>query len=150
MPKNYSYRELQGRIDLISQVCTYYANNWYHIQLLLDVTSTVYAVGDLVDVKDREQGAWLEGKIVRIVLDPKVNYENEQNKEDLNSSLDNKNDLENKPPSNISEQSNTQKIGIAKYFTKQTNGKRLSKDFKVKTVKVTAENVLYKVQLDDE
>ncbi|XP_032527455.2 E3 ubiquitin-protein ligase UHRF1-like [Danaus plexippus] len=115
-----------------------------------DVTSTVYAVGDLVDVKDREQGAWLEGKIIRIVLDPKVNYENEQNKEDLNSSLDNKNDLENKPPSNISEQSNTQKIGIAKYFTKQTNGKRLSKDFKVKTVKVTAENVLYKVQLDDD
>ncbi|XP_050683115.1 E3 ubiquitin-protein ligase UHRF1-like isoform X2 [Leptidea sinapis] len=42
-----------------------------------DAKSSLYLVGDLVDIRDSEDGAWVEGKIVRIVLDPKIKSEEE-------------------------------------------------------------------------
>lgn len=60
---------------------------------------------------------------------------------------DTDNDLENKPPSSDDE-NKSKKKGITKYFSKQIKGKR-HKD-KTDTVKISDENILYKVQLDNE
>lgn len=62
---------------------------------------------------------------------------------------DTENDLENKPPSTGSDEDiKSKKKGIAKYFSKQTRSKR-HKD-KTNRVKISDENILYKVQLDAE
>ncbi|XP_047544031.1 E3 ubiquitin-protein ligase UHRF1-like [Vanessa atalanta] len=118
-----------------------------------DTESKLYTVGDLVDMKDRENGAWFEGKVVRIVLDPDVNYESkEKAEESLNTSdisYDKESDVENKPPSDSSEEdTKSKKKGIAKYFTKAAKGKKQTKEIKVEAVKITDDNILYKVQLN--
>ncbi|XP_045458310.1 E3 ubiquitin-protein ligase UHRF1-like [Melitaea cinxia] len=116
-----------------------------------DAESTLYAIGDLIDMRDREQGAWFEGKIVRIVLDPDVQYESEKECESLDHSdiHDKESDLENKPPNDSSEEeTKAKRKGIAKYFTKAGKGRKQTKEVKVQKVEVTDENILYKVQLD--
>lgn len=104
-------------------------------------------------MRDREQGAWFEGKIVRIVLDPDVQYESETACESLDHSdiHDKESNLENKPPNNsFEEETKSKRKGIAKYFMKAGKGRKQTKEVKVERVKVTDENILYKVQLDAE
>lgn len=104
-------------------------------------------------MRDREQGAWFEGKIVRIVLDPDVQYESETVCESLDHSdiHDKESDLENKPPNDSSEEdTKSKRKGIAKYFTKAGKGRKQTKEVKMEKVKVSDENILYKVQLDAE
>ncbi|KAM3968509.1 E3 ubiquitin-protein ligase UHRF1 [Aphomia sociella] len=124
-----------------------------------DAESALYAIGDLIDVRDREQGAWFEGKITRIVLDPNTPNANKneisQDTKNITAANDKteyegKNDLENKPPSDkiaVCSPKPKEK-GIAKYLTKSPKGvkKKANEDSNQnKTVDV---NLLYKVQLD--
>ncbi|XP_053623803.1 E3 ubiquitin-protein ligase UHRF1-like [Plodia interpunctella] len=100
-----------------------------------DAESSLYAVGDLIDMRDMEQGAWFEGKIVRIVLDPKV-LPKENNTTDTEvttinhkfESNDKQENSENKPPvePNEDSQAKSKKKGIAKYFSKSPKSKKKS------------------------
>lgn len=127
--------------------------------LILDAESKFYQVGDIIDMRDREQGAWFEGKIVRIVHEPdkqhipETNYViSDHNQNDNNKvNSDKESDSENKPPSATSSQespSKTKKKGIAKYFSKSVNNK------KKQATQQLAENIdnsiLFKIQLDAE
>ncbi|XP_063837600.1 E3 ubiquitin-protein ligase UHRF1-like [Ostrinia nubilalis] len=125
-----------------------------------DAESSLYAVGDLVDMRDMEQGAWLEGKIVKIVYDPKTHHisdtVNDKHSEtkDSKSSSDKESDSENNPPEEASSESKAKKKGIAKYFTKSPKSvkkKPIDKDLKIENSNnVTDANLLYKVQLDSD
>ncbi|XP_041987386.1 E3 ubiquitin-protein ligase UHRF1-like [Aricia agestis] len=105
-----------------------------------DAKSTLYAVGDLIDMRDREEGVWLEGKIVRIVT-----IANTIPTEDVSDSVvktENSN-LENIPPSSTSPNESKSKKGIAKYFQKQDANakKQIKKD-------TDEESLCFKIQLD--
>lgn len=119
-----------------------------------DAVSKLYAVGDLVDVRDPEHGAWFESKIIRIVHDQKgKKSEHEKEKgSDTSSSYQSQNydcnDLENKPPIEMNGDCKPKSKGIAKYFTKSPKGKKKDKDSKSETRIV--DNLLYKVQLDND
>lgn len=116
--------------------------------LIVDAESKLYAIGDLVDIRDRELGAWFEAKIVRIVIDPNIQLETL-----VKCSVDNKTkscDLENKPPTDESDDSKSKKIGISKYFTKQVKSNNQTKEKKLNLTKLTDDQLLYKVQLDEE
>ncbi|CAH2036157.1 unnamed protein product, partial [Iphiclides podalirius] len=128
-----------------------------------DAESSLYVVGDLIDVKDREQGTWLEGKIVRIVYDPDAksildenNTSNvETEKEIKHVDLDKESDVENEPPRVQSDDSpKIKKRGVAKYFCKAPRSKKqaekeTSKNTNTKASKITMD-LLYKIQLDDD
>ncbi|KAJ0183607.1 hypothetical protein K1T71_000030 [Dendrolimus kikuchii] len=96
-----------------------------------DAKSTLYAVGDLIDMRDCETGAWLEGKITRIVYDPSQ-VTNTTSEDDIQS-----HDLP-APEANTS----SNKVGIKKYFTKPPNNNKVNVE----------EKLLYKVdsQCSDE
>ncbi|KAJ2954656.1 hypothetical protein O0L34_g2952 [Tuta absoluta] len=123
-----------------------------------DARSSLYEVGDLVDAKDKEQGAWFEAKIVRIVKNPdavqnssetKV-HANEDSKENTESSKES--DVENTPPEDkIDEESpKIKKKGIAKYFTKASSIKKKPLDQGPSDDKIVDENLLFKVTFDGE
>ncbi|KAG6459380.1 hypothetical protein O3G_MSEX011347 [Manduca sexta] len=128
-----------------------------------DANSKLFAVADLVDVRNRESGAWFEGKIIRIVIDPEVSENNlnssiqETNisttKSENNSSYDKENDLENKPPIEVTsgETLNSKNKGITKYFSRSPRGKKkFDKDVVNEKSKLLDTSILYKVQLEDE
>lgn len=104
-------------------------------------------------MQDREYGAWFEGKIVRIVLDPKAQHKyidiNNQNSEtkDLKDEIQ-QSDSENTPPGEIGneESPKSKRKGIAKYFTKTVNKKKQSQI----SNGVHEDDLLFKIQLDDE
>lgn len=113
-------------------------------------------------MKDREQGAWFEGKVTRIVYDPdklstldaEVSHETEMS--DM-TSFDKESDSENNPPSDKSTEgspSKTKKKGIAKYFTKPSNIKKkqdkTEKNSNVDQNPTIEANLLYEVKLDAE
>lgn len=129
--------------------------------LITDAESTLYTIGDLIDMRDMEQGAWFEGKIRRIVYDPKNPYVVADDTENMNvenggskPSSDKESDLENKPPEETSSpESKAKKKGIAKYFTKSPKSlkKKQEDDNSKENVKKNIdEYLLYKVQLDSE
>ncbi|CAF4744509.1 unnamed protein product [Pieris macdunnoughi] len=96
-----------------------------------DVTSTLFEVGDLVDVRTRDEGSWFEAKIIRIVLDPNV--------ADIprDTCEYDKNDVENQPPGN------SKKKGIEKFFAKQMKDK-----FKTNIIR-QEEHLLFKVHFEE-
>ncbi|CAG9782394.1 unnamed protein product [Diatraea saccharalis] len=121
-----------------------------------DAESTLYAVGDIIDMREKEQGAWLEGKIVRIVYCPSslnsdTNTSNNGESTDNNESKinsDKESDLENKPPADDGPESKAKKKGIAKYFSKSPkNSKKKIMDTECNG-KIDEGNLLYKIQLD--
>ncbi|XP_063392583.1 E3 ubiquitin-protein ligase UHRF1-like [Cydia fagiglandana] len=130
----------------------------------IDAESIIYQIGDLIDMKDREQGAWFEGKIVRIVQDPDAPApapaitNTTTTKESAGEESDSENkppsDSENKPPSETanSNSAKPKKKGIADYFTKTPKKKSIEKVVKPKSPKdlPTSGHLLYKVQLDDD
>lgn len=133
----------------------------FHLYSFLDAKSSLYTIGDLVDMRDMEQGAWFEGKIARIVYDPTIPHATEpaSNKqpesENLKPSSDKESDSENNPPVEASSPENkSKKKGIAKYFTKSPKSvkkKPIEKDVRVEnTGKVSDADLLFKVQLDSE
>lgn len=89
-----------------------------------DAKSKLYVIGDLVDVRDQELGAWHEGKIVRIVADPSHH--------DISSS-------ENISP-NIIDESSSSKKNIRSYFSKGVKEVKSDDEF----------GLLYQVQLDND
>ncbi|CAG4977879.1 unnamed protein product [Colias eurytheme] len=111
-----------------------------------DAKSSLYAVGDLIDMRDREEGAWFEGKIVRIVYEPNT-PDSVINADSLSddSIKDDKSDLENQPPDG--EKSSPKAKGIEKYFVKHAKAKKVNKE---KDLKSREEYLLYKVQLEDD
>lgn len=146
-------------------------NNTVYFLNISDAESTLYAVGDFVDIRDREQGAWLEGKITRIVYDPDIpiipdlNNSSANDKEvltnsdnsDSNQSCDKESDVENKPPSDTTNGDTSPKTknkGIARYFTKSPKAVRKKPNTESKNAEENKQsidsNLLYKVQLDAE
>ncbi|KAH9643541.1 hypothetical protein HF086_016748 [Spodoptera exigua] len=133
-----------------------------------DAVSTLYEVGDLVDVRDREQGSWLEGKITRIVNDPDNPYTPDSkdsssidisvlgHSENSDHSFDTENDVENKPPSESTNGDSLPKSkskGIAKYFSRtpkiawKKSDSELNKSVESKDIDSM---LLYKVQLESD
>ncbi|CAG4983934.1 unnamed protein product [Parnassius apollo] len=103
-----------------------------------DAESNFYEIGDLVDMKDREQGSWLEGK----------------EKQFLKTYSDKESDLENEPPNDKQDEEspNSKKKGIAKYFTQTPRAKKpIAKDSTKagNGLRKTIE-LLYKIQLDND
>ncbi|XP_026331879.1 E3 ubiquitin-protein ligase UHRF1-like [Hyposmocoma kahamanoa] len=118
-----------------------------------DVTSQYYIVGDIIDMRDREYGAWFEGKIVRIVLEPKAQHKYTDIDHQKSEIIDLKDesqgsDSENTPPGEIVNEENpkSKRKGIAKYFTKAVNKK---KEIQVSS-RVHEDDLLFKIQLDDD
>lgn len=115
-------------------------------------------------MKDREQGAWFEGKVTRVVYDPDklstLEAELSDNtKTSDKTSFDKESDSENNPPSDKSSEgspSKSKKKGIAKYFGKSSNVKKkqekIEKDANVDVaLNLTPDtDLLYKVHLDAE
>lgn len=104
-------------------------------------------------MRDREHGAWFEGKIVRIVLDPKVQHKytdiDNQKSENTNSKDGSReSDSENTPPGEIANEENpkSNRKDITKYFTKVVNKKKQSQ---VRNG-VCKDDLLFKIQLDNE
>lgn len=118
-------------------------------------------------MRDREQGAWFEGKIVRIVHHPNTAATSKKdsldmdgiseeetkkidtNKEKAEETFHMDIDLENMPPKVIvnGENSNHKK-GITKYFSSTSKkGKKKEDLSNVDQIEKTEENLLYKVQL---
>lgn len=112
-------------------------------------------------MKDREQGAWFEGTIVRIVHDPNASQtdlngsvssthsdlngsvSSSHSNEDIEKSSEIENDVENKPPAD----DKPKKGPILKYFTK---GQKKKKKEKESNCDSTDTNLLYVVVLDGE
>lgn len=133
-----------------------------------DAQSTLYEVGELIDVRDREQGSWLEAKITRIVYDPSIphipdpkvtlsnNALERTHSENSDQSFDKENDVENKPPSekiNGDSLPKSKSKGIARYFSKSPKSvrKKPDKDIcKTEEPKDLDSLLLYKVQLETE
>lgn len=136
---------------------------------MTDAESSLYEVGDLIDMRDREHGAWCEGKITRIVCNPDIphipdrnstssmdtsvsNLDNSHN----NQSFDKENDVENKPPSDTTKSDTppkTKSKGIIRYFspTSKPVQKKTNNDKKTNEVKLSIDDtLLFKVHLDDE
>ncbi|CAH1647903.1 unnamed protein product [Spodoptera littoralis] len=132
-----------------------------------DAVSTLYEVGDLIDMKDRTSGAWLEGKIIRIVYDPDIPHIPDDkdlsiddtsvlgHSENSDQSLDRENDVENKPPSESTNGDSLPKAkskGITKYFSRTPKiawkkQNELNQSFKCKDIDSM---LLYKVQLESD
>ncbi|CAB3258852.1 unnamed protein product [Arctia plantaginis] len=132
-----------------------------------DAESSLYEVGDLIDMRDREHGAWFEGKITRIVQNPDIPHIPDLNStstmdtsvsnldsSDNNQSFDQENDVENKPPSDATKGDTPPKAkskGIIRYFSPTTKPvrKKTNNDKKTDEVKQTIDDtLLFKVQLD--
>ncbi|XP_021188039.3 E3 ubiquitin-protein ligase UHRF1 [Helicoverpa armigera] len=129
-----------------------------------DASSTLYKVGDLIDVRDRETGAWFEGKISKIVYDltvPHIPDAKDKSTSDTelvtspDQSFDTENDVENKPPNDTTNGDsfpNNKSKGIARYFSrtpkaapKKQTDKGVSKSEHHKDLD---SRLLYKVQMD--
>lgn len=117
--------------------------------------SQYYIIGDLIDMRDREHGAWFEGKVARIVLDPKAQHKyvdiNNQKNENTDSMIPKESegsDMENTPPEEIANKENTKskRKGIAKYFVKAVTKKKQSQVGNG----VCDDDMLFKIQLDEE
>ncbi|XP_013184973.1 E3 ubiquitin-protein ligase UHRF1 [Amyelois transitella] len=117
-----------------------------------DAESSLYAVGDLVDMRDMEQGAWFEGKIVRIVRDPKApSTEMGEENTDTKEPEDKQEDSENNPPETDENSPKSKKKGIAKYFSKSPKTKKKSNENTNKSSnKIEDSCLLFKVDLDAE
>ncbi|CAH2985650.1 unnamed protein product [Chilo suppressalis] len=121
-----------------------------------DSVSTLYTIGDLIDMREKEQGAWLEGKIVRIVHQPgsvncdtsKSNNEVNSDANDSKSNSDKESDLENKPPEEESPENKAKRKGIARYFSKSPKIVKKKLPNKESNGKIDDSMLLYKVQLD--
>lgn len=101
-------------------------------------------------MKDREQGAWFEGEIVRIVKDPSY-----VPPEPIEETVNTKEDSENEPPSQSSSKSPPKKKGIAEYFSKMaklsTRKKQIQNTQRHLEEKNSPEcGLLYTVHLDAE
>ncbi|XP_059059747.1 E3 ubiquitin-protein ligase UHRF1-like [Achroia grisella] len=121
-----------------------------------DAESVLYQIGDLIDVRSQEEGAWFEGKIVRIVFDPTVDTPNnikeniQETTNDVADKCDSKNNLKDKPPSNVSASGSckSKEKGIVKYLCKSpkiVKKKSCDDDNQSRTTDV---GLWYKVQLD--
>ncbi|XP_068626889.1 E3 ubiquitin-protein ligase UHRF1-like [Battus philenor] len=114
-----------------------------------DAESDLYVVEDLVDVKLQHGGAWLEGKIVRIVYDPEsinplnLNDLSISSKENIEPSKG-KRKIENTITNNKNNESKAVKKDFTEYFTHCTTEKVLPKH------NATKKELLYKIQLDDD
>lgn len=104
-------------------------------------------------MRDRDFGAWFEGKIVRIVLNPKaqqkyIDIDNEKSENTNSKEESPKSDSENTPPGEIANEENakSKRKGITKYFTKAVNKKKQSQVSKG----VHEDDLLFKIQLDGE
>lgn len=102
-------------------------------------------------MRDREYGAWFEGKIVRIVLDPGAQHKYTDIDNYKRETKDSKHkgqqsDSENTPPGEIANEKKpkSKRKGIAKYFTKAVNKKKQSQ------VIIHEDDLLFKIQLDEE
>ncbi|KAL4717783.1 hypothetical protein ACJJTC_000932 [Scirpophaga incertulas] len=126
-----------------------------------DAVSKFYNVGDHIDMRDQKEGAWFEGKIVRIVNDPNSldcasnSFTNLLSASSMDKHLsDVESDFENNPPTHSSfDNKNT----ISRYLTKNTKGsktKQKNKESitKVEYNKIENDQLLYQIQLeaDDE
>lgn len=118
-------------------------------------------------MRDREQGSWCEGKIIRIVYDPNIAQIpkidttsagvlpiSDNSDESFDTAI---NDVENKPPSDLTNGDNLSKTknkGIARYFTKSPKAvrkKQSEKDIsKSEEHKDVDSLLLYKIQLEAE
>lgn len=120
-------------------------------------------------MKDRESGAWFEGKIIRIVYDPDIPHTPDANlssndtsvlghSENSDQSFDTENDVENKPPSASTNGDSLPKAkskGIAKYFSRTPKiawkkQNELNKSLESKDDRDVDAKLLYKVQLESE
>lgn len=116
-----------------------------------DAISEYYLIGDLIDMRDRECGAWFEGKIVRIVLDPQAQHKytdiGAHSSKNTNSINGNQSDSENIPPGGTTSNKNSKlkRKGITKYFMKAVINK---KPAPVST-KVSENDLLFKIELDE-
>ncbi|XP_073950182.1 E3 ubiquitin-protein ligase UHRF1-like isoform X2 [Choristoneura fumiferana] len=120
-----------------------------------DADSPLYAIGDIIDMRDREQGAWFEGKIVRIVRDPKAPMQTKTETSNTKPSTEVESDSENKPPSDATNSKNTnkpKKRGIAEYFSKTPKKKQIENEVqpKMQSDEKNETYLLYKIQLDDD
>lgn len=130
--------------------------------LFSDVTSQLYAIGDLVDVREREQGSWVEGKIVRICHDPDTKTSHNLNPSYSGDNIQNNEfiqklkteDDENKPPIRTT---NEDSIGlksksIGRFFTRlpKRRGKPDKDVVSEEINQCEEESLLFKVQLDAE
>ncbi|XP_072931393.1 E3 ubiquitin-protein ligase UHRF1-like [Epargyreus clarus] len=124
-------------------------------KMYTDAESTLYAIGDLIDTRDSESGAWLEAKIVRIVLNPNAEKEITTFKTDLDNengseqSGNKENDVTSSTDGPISESPKIKPNGIAKHFSKTPKSKKqTTKESVTRKSLITDENLLFKVQLD--
>lgn len=102
-------------------------------------------------MRDRQYGAWFEGKIVRIVLEPRAQHkytdiDNHKRETKDTKHKSQESDSENTPPGEIANEENpkSKRKGIAKYFTKAVNKKTQTQ------VIVHDDDLLFKIQLDEE
>lgn len=127
------------------------------IKYIVDAISKLYEVGDIVDMRNSEQGAWFEGKVVRIVHNPDYVPVKSSNKCNGVSS-DQESDSENKPPVKpVTKESSPKKSknkAIADYFIKIT---QLSKKKQSELCRSNETDdpgiesgLLYKIHLDAE
>lgn len=69
--------------DLINTVEDKTATKESKVESDRDATSQYYKLGDLIDVKLSDTGAWYEAKITKIFKRPKEDEESENNESDL-------------------------------------------------------------------
>lgn len=137
-------------------------NSW---KILTDAVSTLYEVGDLVDLRDPEQGSWLEAVVTRIVYIPDIphipdskdillkNTSEHSHSDNSNQSFDKENDVEDKSPGeNVNGDSftKTKSKGIAKYFIESPKAVRKKPSDKEVSKTEEPKDLLYKVELEIE
>lgn len=122
-----------------------------------DAVSTLYAIGDLVDVRHCTIGAWFEGKIARIVYDPTVpnipESMNTSSDKDVLTNFDSNdqgNDKENDARNcelnaSTSNATKTRSKGITRYFSKSPKTKSANKSQEHTDLEAL---LLYKVEID--
>lgn len=127
-----------------------------------DTESTLYAIGDLVDIRDKEQGAWFEAKITRIVYNPDIPcLRNDNTSKEVHSNSDSdsshsngkENDIENKMPTNTKTDIIPKNKDITRYFIKSPKAVRkrpMDEMKKFDETKQRNDAHLYKVELDDD
>lgn len=105
-------------------------------------------------MKDREQGAWYEGRVIRIVHDP--DYVVAVVKEQNGVTSDKESDSENKPPTDSESKANRTKSSknkaIADYFTKiNTLARKSNNSDSTEAENLSIEHgLLYQIHLDAE
>lgn len=131
-------------IHIVLRCLGIYFVNFFYIS---DSESVLYSIGDFIDMKDREQGAWFEAKIVRIVH----NIDALPSDKDLSSNKEaNKQNKENDPENKQQElTAEKPKNSIAMYLVKSPKRWKNCERNK-KGESKTDVNLLYKVQIQGE